>query len=82
MSDYNRILEAHALGVQRAYSEYRGAMKQYLDKSWFDMNGEFNFSVKCAAELHDAEEVFQDELRRLEIVKKLMGEEQCDSKNV
>lgn len=78
MSDYNRILSAHVMGVQKAYSEYRGAMKKYLDNTWFNENGEFCFSVKCAADMHDVEEVFQNELRRLNIIKKLIEEENTE----
>lgn len=74
MINYDRILSAHVNGVQKAYSEYRGAMKKYLDNTWFDENGEFCYSVKCAAELHDAEQLYKRELMRIKTFKELLEE--------
>ena len=70
--NYERILEAHILGVQRAYGEYKRALKDYLDSSWFDVNGEFVFSVKCADAFTVAENEYNDILRRMIVFRELL----------
>ena len=71
---YSKVLDAYALGIQSAYSDYKQAMKDYLDYSWFDMDGELNFSVRRAAELTDAEEQLHNYIERMSTLKKLLEE--------
>ena len=70
--NYERIFEVHAIGLQNAYSDYKRAMKDYLDNSWFGADGEFKFSVKCAAALTDAEDAFNNSLRQMIVFKELL----------
>ena len=57
--------------VKASYSSYKRALREYLDSSYIDENGELIYPVNIAALVHDKKEEFEEAVKNLQISKSI-----------
>lgn len=84
---YNKMLLARINAVKYTYSEYKIAMKEYLDHSWIKDNGKLDFYrsydiiVKEKLEKYENAKKDLEEFRTFINVLQMINEENNDDRN-
>ena len=68
MDDYTKRLIDN---VYESYRRYKIAMREYLESSYIDNNGELIYPVSVAARVNDTKEAFVEAYKTLQIAKNI-----------